>query len=396
MKKPNPLRLAWPGIGTRLTAREIARLARALREAGTLSMGPRLQSFETHFSVTVGGRPCLGVNSGTAALELAALLLNLHPGDEVIVPAHTFTASALPFARAGAKLVFADSDPATFVLDPASVAARLTRRTRAVVAVHLYGLMCDVAALRSLCRPRGIALIEDCAQSPGAEDRGRRAGTAGDFGCFSFHAQKNISTLGEGGMLVCRRRRDYRSALALRKIGARPFPRQRRYWLPAMTNIVGVRPGLWPHNFALPELNALAGDLLLARLDGIRARRERLALRIRAGLADRPELRFQAVPAGQRPAWHLLVARYDGPRGRSRDDLIGLLHDRYRIKCAIQYRPLYQYDLFRMNGYRRATCPRADDFFAHMISFPFWTEMTGAEADYLVDSVRAAVVRLRR
>ena len=388
------MKIDFPKIQTRLTPGEFEYVTNVIRSAETYSMGPELKRLEDTLAGQVGVAHAVGVNSCTAALELAVMTSGLVENDEVIIPAHTFTATAIPFLRLKAKLVFADIDPETLVMSMDSVRSCMTSKTKAIVPVHLYGLMVDMPKIMELAQRHGLTVIEDCAQSPGAHIHGKAAGSWGDFGCFSFHSQKNIHALGEGGCIVTQDARHYERLLGLRKIGSRPFQNQKKYWVPAMSNIVESVPGKVPYNFALPEPNAAAACCLLKRLEAINDSRRRQARQIQDALADCSELQFQKIPPGYASAHHLLVARYTRP-GHHRDELIELLHTRHGIQCVVQYYPLYNYELFQKNGYMEKICPRADDFFNHMISFPFWTDMPEDVVHDLVQSVRAAVMELR-
>ncbi len=170
--------------------------------SGQLAQGAEVAAFEEEFSQALaGGLACVAVNSGTSALHLAVLALGIGPGDEVIVPSFTFAATANAVAITGATPVFVDIDPAFFCIDPNAVRAAVTERTRAVIAVHLYGHPANLVELSAICTEAQIALIEDAAQAHGASLADKLAGTWGDAGCFSFYPTKNM-TAGEGGMAV--------------------------------------------------------------------------------------------------------------------------------------------------------------------------------------------------
>jgi dTDP-4-amino-4,6-dideoxygalactose transaminase len=387
--------IEFPRIQTRYTADEVAELADVIRTAETYSMGPQLAALESAFADYLGVEYAVGVSSCTAALELVATELQLQPGDEVIIPAHTFTSSALPFLRRGCRLVWAEICPDAWVMDPSDVQRKVTQRTRAIVAVHLYGRPVEMNPLVELAARHDLALVEDCAQAPGATYRGRKVGTIGDFGCFSFHSQKHVCALGEGGLLVTRSARAHERVLGLRKIGSRPYGPRERYWVPAMSNVVEAVPGELPFNFALGEVQAAAARLTLRRLDATNRRRHEQAGFLRDRLRAFPDLRFQDIPHHMESAYHLLPASYTAP-GRSRDDLIELLFTRYGIQCAVQFYPLYNYELFRRNGYTEHTCPISDAFFDSMISIPFWTDMEDDTLHYLGDSLARALESLRR
>ena len=186
-------------------------------------------------------------------------------------------------------------------------------------------------------------------------------------------------------------------ARRLRWMGNWPFEGERdRYWAPAMGNIVEPSPGLWPVNYCMGEPNCAVGRLLLRRLDCINARRQQQGRRFQAALAEFPELSFQKVPDGCEHVYHLMSARYDPPPGgRSRDDLIALLHDKHHLKCVVQYWPLYRSELFQKFGLGRADVPQTDRFFDNMISFPWWSDMSDKLIDDVAARTRAALLALR-
>src|SRR3954452_7326053 len=170
--------------------------------ASSYILGEEVARFEEEFAAYCGARYCVGVASGTSALTIAALATGIGPGDEVIVPAHTFIASAFGLSHAGAVPVFCDVDHGTGLIDPAAAEAAITERTAAILAVHLYGQMCDMDALSALADSNGIALFEDAAQAHGATYRGRRAGSFGRAAAFSFYPSKNLGALGDGGAIT--------------------------------------------------------------------------------------------------------------------------------------------------------------------------------------------------
>ena len=389
--------IAMPGVQTRLNAAEEQTLLRVLREAKTLSAGPEGEAFEREFAAFMGASDAVAVCSCSAALELAAVLAEIGPGDEVILPAHTFVSSAVPFGRTGATLRWADIDPDTRLISPQSIESLLTPQTRVVVVVHLYGLTADMDAIMSLAEKHNLIVAEDCAQAPGARYKGKRVGTFGDFGCFSFHTHKNMTTLGEGGMLTVRDPGIGERARRLRWMGNWPFKGEReKYWQPAMGDLVEPIPGVWPFNFCMGEPNAAMGRLLLKRLDEINEQRRYQARRFMDALADFPELVFQSVPKDCEHVYHLMAARYDGATfGKTRDDLIDRLDRRYNLKCIVQYWPLYRAELFRKLGQAEADTPESDRFFDNMISFPWWSNMPDEVIDDMADRTRAALAELR-
>lgn len=392
------MRITWSGRGHDYTEEEIAAVVDVMRHGDPLTQGRHLQAFQQAFTDLTSAPHAFALTNCAHALELSAILSGIGPGDEVILPGHTYCASAIPFARTGATVRWGDIDPQTFLLSLASLEAITNERTKVIVVVHLYGMICpEIEEIAAFARSRGILLVEDCAQSLGATRNGRHGGTFGDFATFSFHGQKNLTTLGEGGMLVVRDPALAKRVPGLRHNGHAPFPGQVDYWRPAMSNVDSDIDGVWPHNYSLSEAQAALGTVLLRRLAALTAKRRERALRFRAAMVGFEELVFQGIDENAAHSHHLLVARYDPPRsGCHRDDLIRLLGDEFQIKCIVQFYPLYRYDLFRKNGLSAADCPHTDHFFDNMISFPVHSWMSEEDFDYLIDSVRNALHKLRQ
>jgi dTDP-4-amino-4,6-dideoxygalactose transaminase len=328
--------------------------------------------------------------NGTAALQMAAELCLLNAGDEVVIPSHTFTSSAYPFAERGARLVFADIDPGTRVVGAEHIERVLTPRSRVIVVVHLYGFTADMPPIMELARRRGLTVVEDACQAIGAEHAGVKAGGFGDFGTFSFHSHKNITTLGEGGMLTVKDARLAELVPMLRHNGHRAYAGERPdYWLPAMGNVDfpeldGRR--LQPANYCIGEVECALGSVLLDRVRTINAQKRERALRFIDALADRPELVFHREP-GVRHNYHLLAARMEGPANR-RDAFIRRMSGEFGIKCVVQYCPLNRYPYYRKLGFGEADCPNADAFYDHMISFPFQHSLTDEQTAYMLDCTK--------
>ncbi|EIC22308.1 DegT/DnrJ/EryC1/StrS family aminotransferase [Thiorhodovibrio frisius] len=377
------------------TDEEIALVAATARESVPLTQGYYLNAFESAFKIYTGAKHAFAVSNATAALEMAAQLCLFQPGDEVIVPAHTFTASAYPFVKQGARIVWADFHPATRVITADTIAACLTARTKAIVVVHLYGYGADMPAIMALARQHGLLVIEDAAQALGVRIQEHHAGTFGDFGAFSFHSHKNLSTLGEGGMLTVQE--DGIAALIpmLRHNGHCGFADQREdYWIPAMGNVDlpewrGY--SLMPNNVCLGEVECALGAKLLERADRINREKRERALAVIAALSDIPELTFHCV-TNERHNYHLLVARI---AHGWRDAFIRTMANQHRIQCIVQYCPLYRYPLYRKLGFGAATCPNTDDFFDNMVSFPFHHALLPQDLETIVSATRGTIETLR-
>ncbi len=245
---------------------ELAAVADVLA-SGQLAQGPRVAEFERAFAGYIGTRHAVAVNSGTEALRLGMLALGVGEGDEVVVPALTFLATASAVMMCGAVPVVADVEPRTFCIDPPAVERALSDRTRAVVPVHLYGHPADMDPLRELCAERGIAVVEDAAQAHGAVYKGRRAGALGTMGCFSFYPTKNMTT-GEGGMVTTD---DDGLAERLRLL------RQHGQAAPYDYRNLG-------YNSRMTDVAAAIGLVQLGRLEGFNAARRHNAARLTEGL----------------------------------------------------------------------------------------------------------------
>jgi perosamine synthetase len=378
------------------TEEEIATVVDVMQHADPLTQGKYQDEFERKFERYIGTSRAFAISNCTCALELSALLSGLTPKDEVIIPAHTFCATAIPFARTGAKIVWADIDPETRVVSRETIEPLITEKTKVIVPVHLYGLMAPMPEIMDMAIDRDILVVEDCAQAIGSSINGKRAGTFGDFSCFSFHTHKNITTLGEGGMLVVRDEGLAKLVPGLRHNGIRSFGERREYWKPAMSNVDMDIDCVLPYNFCLGEVQCALGSKLIERVDALNDLRNRRAKRFVAFMETFPELSFQRVPEGYYHNYHLLSARYDGRwYQKTNSDLIERLAYTYRIKAIVQYYPLYRYPMFQKLGFGKANCPNTDRFFDSMISFPFHSWMSDYDFEIMMYSVWHALEDMR-
>jgi perosamine synthetase len=376
---------------------EINAVVRVMLDAEVQTQGKYLRQFEEDFRTYTGARHAFAVDNCTNALRLAAQLCRLGPGDEVIIPAYTFCATAIPFGATGAQIVWADMDKATWNVNPQDVERKITDRTRAIVAVHLLGMPAPMPAIVEIAQRHGLRVVEDCAQAPGAAIAGQMVGTFGDFGCFSFHGAKNMTTLGEGGVLTVKSDQDAAFAAGLRHNGVRGFVEPRdRYWVPAMSNVDLDLEGVWPNNFCIGEAQCALGSAALKRLDATNDTLIRQAIALRAAFAEVPELSFANIPDDYRHIFHAFVLHFDGSRfGKTRDDLVDLLYNQYKIRAIVQYHPLYRYPLFQKLGAADHDCPVLENWWDNSFSLPWWCGMPDEVLDYLVSSTKAAIAQLR-
>ncbi len=393
------IKVNFSGRSIRYTEEEIATVVDAMRNAEPLTQARHLQDFESKFAryQGVAEGSCFAVMNGCAALEMSAQLCRFKPGDEVVIPSHTFTASCYPYIKHGGHVVWADIDLATRVVTAETIERVMTPKTKAVVVVHLYGYVADMPAIVSLCKERGVILIEDTAQAIGSELGGVKAGAFGDMAIFSFHSHKNLTTLGEGGMLYVRDPKLAALVPGLRHNGHCAYDFERPdYWKPAMGNVdVPTIDGemLMPSNYSLGEVECALGAKMLERIDTINDEKRCRAMRFIDGLSDWPELEFHRVPT-RRHNYHLLAARMTSGTEK-RDAFMRAMYEKKGVKCVVQYIPLDRYDFYKRLGYGRADCPNADTFFDTMISFPFQHWMPEDQFQYMLGAARAVMESLR-
>ncbi len=390
-------RVNFPARMRIYTEAEIEAVVNVMRNAEIQTQGPYMRQFEADFKAYIGANHAFAIDNCTNALRLAAILCGIGPGDEVIAPGYTFSATAIPFGLTGAQLVHADIDPERWTIDPKDIEKKITPRTKVIVAVHLLGMPADMPAIMDVARRHNLRVVEDCAQAPGASINGQKVGSFGDFGCFSFHGAKNITTLGEGGVLTVKSDADAALVPGIRHNGIRPYPADReRYWVPAMSNVDIDIENVWPNNFCIGEAQCALGSELLKTLDQSTDQTIAQASKLRAALADIPELTYARIPDGYRHIFHQFVLHFDGSAfGKNRNDLLDFLTTEAGVRAIVQYYPLYRYPLFQKLGAGAYDCPVLDDWWDNSFSLPWWIGMPDETLDYLVDSLKAGIAALK-
>lgn len=344
---------------------DIDRAIASVVSEGAFIGGRHVAAFEQQFARYVGAAHCVGVGNGTDALEIALEALALPPGSDVIVPGNTFIASAEAVSRAGHRVVFADVDPSSYVLDAASVRACLTPRTKALVAVHLYGHPCDMGELMALAREHGLAVIEDCAQAHGAEYKGRRVGGIGDVGCFSFYPGKNLGAYGDAGAITTQREGLARCCRMIANHG---------------------RATKYEHEFEgrnsrLDGLQAAVLSAKLPHLEGWTRQRIAIAEHYLQGLRGVGDLVLPVRQAWARQVYHLFVVR-----SAQRDALMAHLGAQ-GIETGVHYPvALPRQQAFRYLGKpdEQAFCNRAD---STLLSLPIGEHMSLDDAERVVSAI---------
>jgi dTDP-4-amino-4,6-dideoxygalactose transaminase len=332
----------------------------------TFCLGPDVAQFEKDFARYCGAQHAVGFNSGTSALHVALLLLNLGPGDEVITTPYTFIATSWAISYVGAKPVYVDIEDLTFNLDPKLVERAITPRTKAILPVHLYGQACDMDPLLEICRKHKLALVEDAAQSHGAKYRGKVVGTFGVTSEFSFYPGKNLGAYGEGGALVTND-----AALAARARSLREHGSTQRYH----HDEVG-------YNYRMEGLQGAVLGVKLKHLDQWSQARRRVAQRYHELLATTP-LQLPREADYAESVYALYVVRH--PR---RDDLKKHL-DAHKIGCALHYPvPLHLQKCYASLGYQPGDFPVSEKAARECLSLPIYPELTDSQIERV-----AAVIR---
>ena len=349
--------------------------------SGWLTTGPRVAEFEQAFAAHVGAGEGVAVNSGTAALHCAMRALGLGQGDEVIVPAITFAASANAALYEGAKPVFADVEPDTLLIDPASVAKRITPRTRAIVAVDYAGQPADYDALQALAGPRGIRVIADACHAPGATYKGRATGTLADISCFSFHPVKHLTTC-EGGMAVTD---DAAMAAHMRRFRNHGIDSDHRSREACGAHAYDMAE--LGFNYRLPDVQCALGLAQLKRLSGWVAARQRIAQFYDAALASLAEAMPLKTHASRSHAYHLYVVRLMD--GIDRDKVFARLRAD-GIGANVHYAPVYLHSHYARLGHKPGACPVAEDAARRILSLPMFPAMTEADVRRVVGALTRA------
>jgi dTDP-4-amino-4,6-dideoxygalactose transaminase len=375
---------ALPDIGEE----EIAAVVRCMR-TGWVTTGPISKQFEIAFGEYLGnGGETIAVNSATAGLHLALEALGIGPGDEVIVPSLTFTATAEVVRYLGARPIFVDIDPDTLNISAAAIEEAIGPQTRAIIPVHYAGLACDMDAILELAKRHRLRVIEDAAHAFPTRYRDRLIGTlASDVVVFSFYANKTMTT-GEGGMVV-----------TLDPLVAQRIRLMRIHGISsdAFDRYVSKRPA-WYYEvvaagfkYNLTDIAASIGIEQLRKIDGFLARRELLASRYDRAFADLPMILPPRPQRDSNHAWHLYVVRLTSAAKCGRDDLIGRLSER-GIGTSVHFIPLHRQPYWRDRyALLNDQFPATEQAYQSMLSLPLYTRMTDADQQRVIDEVRAVL-----
>lgn len=327
------------------------------------SGGKYVEEFEKNFASYCQTSYAIGINNGTSALHLAMLALGIGKGDEVIIPANTFIATAWGVTYAGATPVFVDCHPATWEIDPAKIEEKITKRTKAIIGVHLYGQPFDIDAVRNIAKKHNLYLVEDAAQAHGALYKDTPVGGFGEMACFSFYPGKNLGTYGEGGGITTNNIAYYEHLQSLRSHGSKV-----RYY----HDEIGF-------NMRMGSIEAAVLDIKLKYLSSWNARRQEIALMYQQGITN-PAVQLQQQPSFAKSVYHLFVITT-----ADRDRLMKHLHE-HNIFPGLHYPvPCHLQKAYAFLDYKPGDMPHAEYLASHCISLPMYAELTNEQVAYIID-----------
>jgi len=378
-----PFPSLWPVLGEE----DVAAAAEVLRSSRLTSLTSGVVAeFEADFARYHGVRHALATSSGTTAIHLALAAVDVGQGDEVIVPAHTFIASATPVMYQRATPVIVDIDPDTFNLLPSAVEAAITPRTKAIIAVHLNGHPAPMDELTALAERHGLVLIEDAAQAHGALYKGRKVGTMGRMSCFSFWQDKIISTAGEGGAVLTDDDALAERLARLRSHGEGPIEGERLYYHLELG-----------YNYRLSAVQAAVGRIQLGHLDEYLEARRRNAAYLTERLRALPEVQPPVVLEGCVHSYYRYICKL-------RTDLVTVPTDQFQTAVAVEgvpcFRPyptpLHQQPVFRNAGYGQVSCPNAETVLGQLFALQVHPTVQQRDLDDMVAAVEKVAAAYRK
>jgi dTDP-4-amino-4,6-dideoxygalactose transaminase len=333
-----------------------------------LGAGPTVTRFEKEFANFVRAKNAIATNSGTGALHSALAATGIKRGDEIILPSFTFVATAEVIVFLGAKPVFVDIEPETYTLNPAKIEKAITKKTKAIMPVDLYGLSADLQPIREIAEKHGLLIIEDAAQAHGATYKGKPPGTFSDAACWSFYGSKNMTT-GEGGMITTNNDEIAETARAIRSHGEK---------VKYQSTILG-------HNYHMPEISAAIGLVQLKKLPSFVAKRRQNAKRLSQKLARTKALRLPRVPEDREHSWYLYTVRLENAKEEVRDKLVEDLK-RNDIEAFVCYRnPIHLMPYYRKFGkYKLLETEKAAK---QVFSLPVHPGVTAEQIDFIGETV---------
>ncbi len=391
------LKVPYSFNGTIYDEREEKAVLEAMKQ-DSLTMGPQVQKFQKNFAAYTGTKHAFAVSNCTTAMHVCAQAMGLKPGDEVIVTPNTFIATSLVILKEGATPVYADIDPDTFNIDPVEVAKKVTDKTKAIFVVHYGGQCVDMDPILDLAKKHNLYILEDCAHAVGAEYKGRKAGSMGDFGCFSFHSLKNMTTLGEGGMITCNSDEMADRIDKLRCMNLVHWKDQKDYWIPSHFDVDDVA-GKWGNNYRMNEAQAAVGWVQLEKIDMLNSIRTYNGRYITAGISGiKGVTPVYEAPYNNKHVYHLYtVCIEEEVLGASRDDFMRVLYREEGVQGILHYQPTYHFSGLKKMGYAQDLCPIAEKFFYNReFNVAMHPRLTKNDMDMIIEGIKNTAKKVGR
>lgn len=342
---------------------ELMKAIENVLNSSSFILGKQVSTFEKNFAEFIGSAYAVGVASGTDAIHLALRAMKIVPGDEVITVVNTFFATAAAIELAGAKPVFIDCDPQTYLVDITGIEKAITSKTKAIIPVHLYGQVAPMDTINAIAKKYNLIVIEDACQAHGAQYKNHRAGTLGEVAAFSFYPGKNLGAFGDGGAVTTNDETIYQNILGLRNYGS-----TKKYYHPTFGT-----------NSRLDEIQAAVLNVKLRFLEEWNTSRTRAAERYRKILASNPFITLPAKADNSTHVYHLFVIQVKGNR-----DLIIEKMTEKGIYCGIHYPvPLHMQRAYAYLGYKEGDFPHAEALAKKIVSLPLFPEITDEQIDFV-------------
>lgn len=378
------------------------------------TMGPQVTMFQNEFAKKFDVKHAFATSNCTTAMHAATQALGIKAGDEVIVTPITFIATSLVILKEGAKPVYADIDPKTFDIDPKQIEDKITPRTKAIYVVHYGGQICDMDPIMAIAKKHNLYVLEDCAHAHGAMYKGRQAGTIGDIGCFSFHSLKNMTTLGEGGMIVTNNDKLCDKIQRMRVMSITHWnpdqtiwnfggiklekKSEKDYWIPSHFDVIDDE-GKWGNNYRMNETQAACGRAQLRKLDMLVEKRRFNGHYLNEGLKGIKGITPVYEDPNCHHAFHLYTLCVEPEiLGASRDTFMRVLYQEEGIQGILHYQPTYHFTgLKKMYHYPDNLCPNANKFFyARELNLPMHPRLTKDDLDMIIEGVKNTVKKVRK
>jgi len=377
---------------------EEAAVIQCLKERAP-SCGKMVKQFEEAFAEFCGVQYAIAVTSATTGLTLAGVAAGIKPGDEVITTPISWVATAMAFSVMGAQIVFCDVDRKTLNLDPEKLEALITPKTKAIVPVHLFGQCCDMDAIMLIAQKHNIPVIDDCAHAPGAEFADRRAGSLAEMGVFSFHQQKNMSTLGEGGMVTTDSKEFFDRLLSYRSLCCRiygespkylsideeQYPMGKKYWWLHFDDI--------GYNFRMTDIQATVGIEQLKKLQKHNEARISLAAKLTEKLQGINGLTLPYIHPQAKHIFHLYLLQLENDFPVPKEDFLWELYMKRGIKGWSHYMPIHLTQPYLAQGHKVGECPVAEEVFNRYVTLPIHPRLTDEAINYMSGCIRDLSVR---